>query len=226
MAEPQPGALVVAVVGAESTGKTALAQALAEHLARATGRRCTWVPETLREWCDVQGRTPRRDEQAAIAAHHSARIRRAAAAHEVVVADTTALMTAVYSRVIFDDDSLDSLAVAAHRLCRLTLLTGLDLPWVADGLQRDGPHVRVPVDTVLRQLMHSHGIGYSLVLGQGPQRLQSALAAVAPLMPAAPGLTAGEAGSTGAADEPLQRWRQLCERCSDPACEHASWLAR
>ena len=24
----------------------------------------------------------------------------------------------------------------------------------------------------------------------------------------------------------LRRWRQLCERCSDPACEHASLLSR
>ena len=43
MAEP----LVIAVVGAESTGKTALCRALAEHLGRSTGQPCTWVPEDL-----------------------------------------------------------------------------------------------------------------------------------------------------------------------------------
>lgn len=223
MAEASPQALVVAVVGAESTGKTALAQALAEHLAATTGRRCTWVPETLREWCDARARTPRREEQAAIAEQQTARIRDAAAGHDVVVADTTALMTAVYSRIVFDDDSLDSLAADAHRQYPLTLLTGIDLPWVADGLQRNGPQVQMPVDTVLRQLMQRHRIGYSLVLGQGPQRLQSALTAMAAV---APWLTTTARSETDNRDPSLTRWRLVCERCSDPACEHALLLAR
>jgi nicotinamide riboside kinase len=172
-------ALVIAVVGAESTGKTRLAQALAERLAEATGLRCTWVPERLRAWCDAHGRTPRQPEQALIAEEQTARIAEAARHHALVVADTTALMTAVYSHIVFGDDSLDASAVAAHRSCQITLLTAIDLPWQADGLQRDGPQVREPVDTRLRTLMHRHGIGFSLVCGPGPQRLASALAALA-----------------------------------------------
>lgn len=210
MAEP----LIVAVVGAESTGKTALARALAGQL----GPRATWVPEALRGWCEVEGRTPRRDEQRAIAMLQTQRIAEAARTHDVVIADTTALMTAVYSHIVFGDGSLDELAAAAHRACGLTLLTAIDLPWVSDGLQRDGPHVREPVDQQLRQLMQAHGMGFSLVLGQGPQRLQSALDALQPHRPS----TDPEAPAASA----HRRWQAWCERCSDPACEHASWLAR
>jgi nicotinamide riboside kinase len=170
VAEP----LIVAVVGAESTGKTVLARDLAAHL----GPRATWVPETLRQWCEAQGRTPRQDEQAHIARQHTLRIDQAASTHDIVIADTTALMTAVYSRIVFGDDSLDAMAAAAHRACQLTLLTAIDLPWVSDGLQRDGPQVREPVDRLLRDLMQQHAIGFSLVQGQGPQRLQSALDAL------------------------------------------------
>lgn len=213
-------ALIVAVVGAESTGKTALAQALADHLARTTGRRCSWVPEALREWCDARGRTPQRGEQSAIADWQTRRINEAAAQHDVVIADTTALMTAVYSRIVFGDDSLDAAAAEAHRHCSLTLLTAIDLPWTADGLQRDGPQVREPVDTALRLLMQQHDIGFSLVCGQGPQRLQSALAVLQswPL-----GIAVAARPDEAAV---LTRWRQLCERCSDPACEHLTLLAR
>ena len=210
MAEP----LIVAVVGAESTGKTALARALAGQL----GPRATWVPEALRSWCQAQGRTPRQDEQRAIALLQTQRIADAARTHDIVVADTTALMTAVYSHIVFGDASLDDLAAAAHRHCRLTLLTAIDLPWVSDGLQRDGPHVREPVDERLRQLMQTNDIGFSLVLGQGPQRLQSALDALQPHLPP----TTPESTEDGA----TRRWQAWCERCSDPACEHASWLAR
>ena len=58
-------AVVVAIVGAESTGKTALAAALAASVAELTGLRCTWVAEVLRHWCDCAGRTPQEAERAA-----------------------------------------------------------------------------------------------------------------------------------------------------------------
>ena len=183
-------ALIVAVVGAESTGKTVLARELATRL----GARATWVPEALRLWCDARGRTPHQHEQVGIALEQTERIDQAARSHEIVIADTTALMTAVYSQIVFGDDSLDEMAAAAHRACHLTLLTALDLPWVSDGLQRDGPHVREPVDTRLRALLQRHGIGYSLVLGQGPERLRAALAALTPWLGGASGDAACEQG--------------------------------
>jgi hypothetical protein len=65
-------------VGAESTGKTTLAGAGRRACAAPPGCACTWVPELLRDWCDACGRTPRRDEQAAIAAAQHARIAAAA----------------------------------------------------------------------------------------------------------------------------------------------------
>ena len=96
---------VVALLGAESTGKTTLAAEIGAALA-ARGLRVAVVGEALREFCDANARTPRRDEQAAIAAAQSARIDAAAARHEIVVADTSALMIAVYSDFVFADASL------------------------------------------------------------------------------------------------------------------------
>lgn len=171
-------ALVIAVLGAESTGKTTLAQALAAELGPRFGRRATWVPETLREWCERTGRTPAAHEQAAIAAEHHRRIALAAAAHELVVADTTALMTAIYSQLLFDDASLVAPAVQAHASVSISLVTAPDLPWVADGHQRDGPHMRAPVDALLRTLLQAHALPWAPVQGSGPARLASALHAL------------------------------------------------
>ncbi|MCA0243980.1 MAG: ATP-binding protein [Proteobacteria bacterium] len=187
MAEaPRRAPLVVGIVGAESTGKTALARALADHLAQTTGLAAAWVPEYLRGWCEAEGRTPRRDEQRAIARRQTALIEAAAPGHDVVVCDTTALMTAVYSHTVFGDDSLDAEALALHaRGCGLTLVTALDLPWIADGFVRSGPHVREPVDDRLRLLLAQGGIAYSVVHGQGPARLQAALGVLRPRLPAA-----------------------------------------
>jgi nicotinamide riboside kinase len=190
MSEPRRGALRLAIVGAESTGKTALARALAERLGPLTGLRCAWVGEWLRDWCEREQRTPRADEQMAIAQRQQALIDEAAAHCDVLVCDTTALMTAVYSAMLFDDPSLVPYAVQEQRRCDLTLLTALDLPWVADGLQRDGPQVRQPVDERLRRLLAAHRLPWSLVAGQGEQRVEAALVAVAPLLPPPDGATA------------------------------------
>lgn len=168
-------AQLVAVLGAESTGKTLLAQALAEALGEATGRVATWVPEHLRAWCDAAGRTPARHEQAAIAQAQQAAIEAAMQRADVVVCDTTPLMTAVYSRLIFGDTRLDAMALAFQRRCDATLVTAPDLPWVADGLQRDGPHVQGAVDALLAALLAEGGVRAARVTGRGPARLRSAL---------------------------------------------------
>jgi nicotinamide riboside kinase len=194
---------VVAILGAESTGKTTLAFDLAEALC-ARGRDAVAVAEALRTFCDREGRTPRQDEQVALAGTQTRHIAAAAAAHAIVVADTTALMTAVYSDLVFGDTSLYAEAEAVQRGYGLTLLTALDLPWQADGLQRDGPHVREPVDAKVRAALARAGVGHAIVAGTGAGRLAAALAAVErALLPPPSG----------------PRWRWTCAECGDPECE-------
>jgi nicotinamide riboside kinase len=170
-------AFVVALLGAESTGKTTLAREIEAALA-ARGLRVEVVGEVLREFCDANARTPRRDEQVTIAATQTARIEAAAGRAEVVIADTTALMIALYSEFVFGDASLYAVALAAQRRVDLTLVTALDLPWQADGLQRDGAHVRAPVDALLRAALASAGIGHATIAGLGRDRLAAALQAI------------------------------------------------
>jgi nicotinamide riboside kinase len=204
----------IAILGAESTGKTRLAGQLAGTL-RARGHDAVMVAEHLREFCDASARTPLQSEQAQIAQEQTRRIDDAATKHALVVADTSALMIAVYSEIVFGDRSLYDSAIAAHRRCDLTLLTALDLPWQADGMQRDGPHVRAPVQALLRSALAQGGIAYSVVSGVGEARLQAALAA------------ATHALASAAQDEiepSTTRWRSVCEGCSDPDCERHALL--
>lgn len=207
-------AFVIALLGAESTGKTVLAGALAEALA-TPARRVAVVPEYLREFCDRHGRTPRRDEQVHIAAEQTRRIEAAAQAHDIVVADTTAVMIAVYSDHVFGDTSLYASALATHAGYDLTLLTALDLPWQADGLQRDGPHVREPVDAAVRNALMRANLAYSVVSGSGDVRPDSALACVQrALAPPPP------------ENDSNKRWQWHCERCGDTACERHAFLPK
>jgi nicotinamide riboside kinase len=211
--------MLIAILGAESTGKTVLAQALADRLARRTGLRCAAVSEYLREWCDREGRTPRPDEQAGIADEQARRIAQTAKVNDIVVADTTPLMTAVYSDLLFDDRSLYPMAIACQHRFRLNLLMALDLPWVADGLQRDGEHVREPVDTAIRRALADAGIAWSVIAGQGDARLDAAFACAALALQGRrrrqTGLFSG-LGQRGGAS----MW--ICESCDVPECEHRS----
>ena len=213
--------LRVALVGAECTGKTRLAESLAPRLARDTGLRVAWVPEHLRQWCDRVGRTPLAHEQASILRAQHERIEAAAATHDIVVCDTTALMTAVYSRFIFGDRTLEQRAIALQQRMAMTLLMAIDLPWVADGHQRDGAHVREPVDVMLRELLIGHRLPWAVVSGQGVARLESAVDALAPLMrpPSRPGSGLFTRLAGRQTESSRQRW--ACECCSEPEYERA-----
>lgn len=197
----------IALLGAESTGKTQLTQALAAALSER-GHSVTVVPEVLRGWCERQDRTPHAQEQVAIA-HEQAR-QALAADTDVVIADTTPLMTAVYSHLLFQDESLYEFALAHQSQYDLTLLTGLDLPWVADGLQRDGPQVREPVDALLRAALARTDVTWQVIYGSGPARLEAALRALA----------AHTEYAQRADSHTATPWTWSCDSCSDAECEH------
>ncbi len=215
---------VIALLGAESTGKTTLAEAIAQAL-RADGHSVNGVAEYLREFCDAQRRTPRLDEQAHIADMQTQRIAQAQRQFDVVVADTTALMIAVYSEKVFGDTSLYASALEAHRAVDLTLVTALDLPWQADGLQRDGPQVRPPVDARVRSLLMAYRLPWALVSGQGLDRLESALDAVTPLLRErgllGPGLFTRLSQREARDLAQSTTWAWQCDDCDVPGCEHA-----
>jgi nicotinamide riboside kinase len=207
-------ALTVCLLGGESTGKSTLAQVLHRSLTEHHHMSVTLVPEYLREWCSNQGRAPHAHEQAALAEEQARQIHLAQIGDgvDLVLADTSALMVACYSELYFDDTSLYPQALEIQRQYDLTLLMGLDLPWVADGLFRDSPAVREATDRVLRRELQGAGIAFQTIYGEGPSRLHAALRIVGHRL-----------GRMLAPDPPGQPTRQgnwVCERCSDPDCEH------
>jgi len=189
----------VSLVGAESTGKTSLAFELAAHFGGVA------VPETLREWVEREGRPPRPEELLPIAVEHERRVDTAAASNAFVVSDAGPLLAAIYGGLLFEDHPVYRFAIERQAAYDTTLVTGLDLPWVADGLQRDAAHPREDVDALVRGALRKAGIPHQVVYGQGAARLQSALTALGTGEP----LSARESNGS---------WS--CEKCSDPECEH------
>jgi nicotinamide riboside kinase len=222
----------IALLGAESTGKSQLAHALAAHL-HETGAQAIAIDEYLREWCEQKGRTPQPHEQAEIALTQRLRIEQAtrdliaSAKHEqtsYLIADTTPLMTAIYSEFIFQDSSLLPAALTYQRSFDRTLLTGLDMPWEADGIQRDGAHVRAPVDTLLRKRLQDAAIAFAVIYGLDARRLQAAIKALLTMKMIAPCAIDTPAialkGFQNTSENTSKQWVWTCDKCSDPDCEH------
>jgi len=164
---------IVAVVGAECVGKTTLCAALADALGGP------WVTETLREFCDARGRTPTAAEQHAIfreqvERERAASARAAARGQRWVFCDSAPLITALYSVRFFDDHSLLAAGLEHHRGYAATLLPQPDLPWVADGIQRDGPQVRAEFHEVLVGALARARIDAVPVAGEGDLRIAAA----------------------------------------------------
>ncbi len=210
----------LALLGAESTGKTSLIEALQQRL-QQHGVLHAVVPETLRSWCEAQQRLPRADEQAALAHGHAQHIHAqatalqaaatAASSKAVLLIDTTPLITALYSQYHFQDGAGLAAACAFERGVHQRLLMGLDLPWTPEPGMRDGPEHRAAFDRLLRQQLSACALPHTVIYGQGSARLDAAWSALQ--------------SAWHRAEVPPRRvaptWRAACACCADPACEWA-----
>lgn len=159
--------LRVAILGAESSGKSTLAAALAER------HDTVWVPEYLREFVETRGRVPVAGDQFFIASTQVAREDAAASqASGFLFCDTTPLMTMLYSRHYFDGADAQLAALVDDHQYDLTIVTAPDSPWVADGLQRESEAVRQLIHRQLLDELVARRITYLLASGPLAQRMQ------------------------------------------------------
>jgi NadR type nicotinamide-nucleotide adenylyltransferase len=162
-------ALRIAILGAESSGKSTLANALARHYGT------TWVPEYLREFVETEGRVPDEGDQAGIARIQLEREDAVSnEASRFLFCDTTPLMTAVYSSWYWGRVDAQLALLARRHDYAYTLVTAPDSPWEADGLQRDSEAVRQGVHERLLEELAKREIPYQLVTGSLPQRMLQA----------------------------------------------------
>lgn len=166
----------VCVVGAESTGTTTLARALACHYGTVcvaeygreyTERKygcgdLTWVGD---EFVHIGEEQVRREEAAA------------GAANRVLISDTDAMATALWHRRYLGCDNERVRRIAAGGKCALYLLTGDEIPFVQDGY-RDGEHVRHAMHRWFEEALAGGLVPWLLVRGPHETSLRQAVAAV------------------------------------------------
>ena len=113
----------VVLIGAESTGKTTLAEGLAAHY------ETVWAPEYLREFVERKGALPEPSDTRLIAQGHLAQEEALTPqAHRVLFLDTDLISTCVYHRYYFGPCPPWLERLSAQRSADLYLLTDTDIP--------------------------------------------------------------------------------------------------
>ncbi len=168
----------VAILGAESTGKTTLCRDLAAHFG------CPWVPEYMRTylqakwdkehltctWEDLlpiaQGQIELENKLAAQAAQNSD--------SSYLFCDTSLFELMVYANWYYGDcpKALTQAALTHHY--DLILLTEVDIPWVADDL-RDSPHQRDEISAYFESQLTRHQKPFHRIGGDRDERVQQVL---------------------------------------------------
>lgn len=160
------------LLGAESTGTTTLAIALAEHY------RTVWVPEYGREYSETKSGEWTTPEFIHVGAVQKEREDRAARdLNRVLICDTNAFATTLWHRryVGFVDDAVRTAGDASR--CDLYLLTGDEIPFVQDGW-RDGEHLRHDMHRWFEEALRDQPVPWLLLRGSHEERMQIATRAI------------------------------------------------
>jgi len=173
MLENKKPLVKIAVVGPESTGKSAAAEYLARHL----GTIC--VPEYAREYCLHLNRAYTLQDEMNMFYGQLALERSLTplAKNDLLIFDTMFLTIKIWCDHLFGHTPqvvIDTLQSAHYDLY---LLMDIDLPWVDDPL-RDFPHLREHFMQVWHDELRAINANYKVVSGVGDERFANALAAI------------------------------------------------
>jgi NadR type nicotinamide-nucleotide adenylyltransferase len=162
----------VCLIGPESTGKTTLAQELAQEF------ETIYVPEFGRYYCEILGNQCDADDLRAIVRGHNlmAGFAKRRARH-LLILDTDAVMTAIWSDVLLgsrppDLDRVDDPA-------DFYLVTDIDVPFAADAI-RYFPDQATRADMLsrCRKELKRRALRYALISGSREVRSKQAIVAI------------------------------------------------
>lgn len=162
----------ICVLGAESTGTTTLAKALAERL------QTSWVEEYGREYSEEKlahnARIWRTEEFTAIAQEQTRREDGAARkANRVLICDTNAFATVLWHRRYIGSHNSSVEEIARRGKCDLYILTGDEIGFVQDGL-RDGELIRHEMHCWFEEALAAQAVPWHIVRGLHEERMNKA----------------------------------------------------
>ncbi|MGY6520301.1 MAG: AAA family ATPase [Mongoliitalea sp.] len=164
----------VVIIGPESTGKSTLAQQLADHFD------CLWVEEYAREYLKNLDRPYEFDDLLSIAQGQlSLEDRLAAQSDELLICDTDLHVIQVWSEHKYGKVHEWVKQQIEDRNYDLYLLTNIDIPWEDDPLrEHPDPEMRCHFFELYKQLLEKSPTSFNIISGSSKERLESAIKTV------------------------------------------------
>jgi NadR type nicotinamide-nucleotide adenylyltransferase len=169
--------ITVCFHGAESTGKSVLADKLSRELG------ATWVPEYGRTYCEERGTDLGMADLKAIAEGQAMAVEAALAGHpKLLLLDTDQLMTAAWAEMLFGDVPTE---LVSYPKADLYLLFTPDVPWIDDGTRffGKGP-LRSRFAALAEEVLVRAGVRYQTISGGWVEREKAARTALTTLLAA------------------------------------------
>ena len=164
----------VCLIGPECTGKTTLAERLADHFGVA------WVAEFAREYAQQVGRLLTADDIEPIARGQMTleNAARQLTTDNLLILDTDLISTVVYATHYYGTCPEWIKTEARARKADLYLLTDVDVPWTIDDV-RDSEAPRETLHRVFATTLATYGADFVAIRGDRETRFAAAVAAIA-----------------------------------------------
>ena len=159
----------IAVVGPESTGKSSLAEALAEHYNEP------WVPEMARTYIANLNRPYHLNDIINIAKLQLQQEQELMQkASKYLFCDTTLLVNKIWASFVFKQEPIEIVELYKVQDYKLHLLCDIDLPWEYDPLREHPHYIKELLELYEQDLINSKA-NYFKINGVEMQRLEMAI---------------------------------------------------
>lgn len=160
----------IVLIGAESTGKTELAEFLAKKF------NTVWVPEYARVYVEKLNRPYNYDDVVFIAKKQvELENDFFLKANKILFYDTYLIITKIWFKLVYNKipDWIDPYLKNSN--IDLFLLCNNDLPWVSDPVRENGGEMRNKLYEIYKNELEELGFNYKVVKGTGEERFNHAL---------------------------------------------------
>lgn len=167
----------IVITGAESSGKSTLAQQLATHYG------AIWIPEYARKYVAELNRPYTYNDVEKIAQQQIEELNQHYPAQRVVFFDTGLIITKIWFEEVFNAVPQWLLQAIEEQPVDYFLLCHTDIDWHPDPLRENGGPERLLLQQRYENDLMSYGLNYQRVDGHGKQRLHNAIAAIGQRFP-------------------------------------------
>jgi NadR type nicotinamide-nucleotide adenylyltransferase len=168
----QQNIIKIAIVGPESTGKSAMSAYLARHY------QTVWVPEFARGYCEaLTGNCTWQDEINMFYGQLELEKESIPQANKLLICDTTFITIKIWSDEMFGQAPPEVLELLPKHQYDLYLLLDIDLPWQDDPL-RNFPTKREHFMKVWHHELQALDANYVVISGIGQPRYDAAVSVI------------------------------------------------